>query len=95
MSKASTASKLLRERCLKYISHQDWVKQNLPMLRTYGTLDSNGKVNHQSWLAKVGVMYAAEPSMKNLLLYALLEFTLSRYKGDVSAHVSPKLIGFF
>ena len=65
------------------------------MLRAYETLDDTGKVNHQSWLTKVGTMYTDAPSMKNSLLHALLEFTLSRYKGDVTAPASPKLIGFF
>ena len=33
--------------------------------------------------------------MKTSLLHALMEFTLSRYKGDISAPASPKLIAFF
>ena len=40
-------------------------------------------------------MYADEPSMKNSLLHALLEFTLSMYKEDITAPSSPKLIGVF
>ena len=33
--------------------------------------------------------------MKTSLLHAFMEFTLSRYKGDISAPVKPKLIVFF
>ena len=39
-------------------------------------------------------MYIDEPSMKTSLPHALMEFTLSRYRGDISAPASPKLIGF-
>ena len=66
----------------------------MPMLHTYDAIDKNGKDHHQTWLDKVGQMYIDEPSMKTSLLYALTEFTLSRYKGDITAHASPKLIGF-
>ena len=95
VSNSSLASKLLRERCLKYISHCDWIKKNTPMLRTYDAIDDDGKVNHQCWLNKVGQMYADEPSIKNSLLHSLMHFTLSRYKGDITAPASPKLISFF
>ena len=40
-------------------------------------------------------MYIDEPSLKTSLLHALMEFTLSRYRGDITAPASPKLIGFF
>ena len=35
VSNEPTASLVLRERCIKYISHQDWIEQNMPMLHTY------------------------------------------------------------
>ena len=31
LTNASPASLVLRERCIKYISHQDWIEQNMPM----------------------------------------------------------------
>ena len=65
------------------------------MLHTYEAIDKNGKVHHQAWLDKVSKMYMEEPSMKSSLLHALMEFTLSRYRGDITAPASPKLIGFF
>ena len=34
ISNSSPASKLLRERCVKYISHSDWIEKNIPLLRT-------------------------------------------------------------
>ena len=78
ITNSSLASKLLRERCLKYISHCDWIEMNTPMLRTYDAIDDDGKVNHQCWLNEVGQMYTDEPSMKNSLLHALMQFILSR-----------------
>ena len=82
---------ILRERCVKYISHQDWVDQNMSVLRTsYDAIDKNRKVYHQTWLNKVSQIYVDEPSMKTSLLYALTEFTLSRYKGDITAPALPK-----
>ena len=72
ISNSSPASKLLRERCVKYISHCDWIEKNNPMLRTYDAIDNDGKVNHQCWLNKVGRMYADESPMKNSLLHALI-----------------------
>jgi len=95
VTQASPATLLLRERCLKYISHHDWLEENFNKLQTYDAIDDAGKVHHQSWLKKVGKMYSDEPSMKSSLLHALMQFTLSRYKGDVTAPASPKLIGFF
>ena len=82
---ASSASIVLRKRCLKYISHQDWINQNMSILLTYNALDSTGKVHHQCWLNKVAKIYVDEPSIKTSLLRALMELTLSRYKGDISA----------
>ena len=76
-SNVSNTSLVLRERCIKYISHQDWIEQNMPTLHTYDAIDKNGKVHHQTWLNKVGQMYIDEPSMKTPLLHALMEFTLS------------------
>ena len=64
IANASPASTVLRERCVKYISHHDWIEQNIPMLRTYNAVDKNGKVNHQTWLNKVGQMYADEPTIE-------------------------------
>ena len=95
ISNASPSSLLLRERCIKYISHQGWIEQNMPILYTYDAIENNGKVHHQTWLNKVAQMYIDEPSMKTSLPHALMEFTLSRYRGDISAPASPKLIGFF
>ena len=94
VSNASPASLVLRERCIKYISHQDWIDKNESVLRTYDAKDENGKVHHQAWLDKVSQMYMDEPSLKTSLLHALMEFTLSRYRGDITAPASPKLIGF-
>ena len=94
VSNASPALLILRERCVKYISHRDWVDQNMSALRTYDAIDNNGKDHRQTWLNKVSQMYVDDPSMKTSFLHALTEFTLSRYKGDITAHASPKLIGF-
>ena len=68
---------------------------NLSILQNYNSLDSTGKVHHQSWLNNVAKIYIDEPSMKTSLLYALMEFTLSWYKEDISAPASPKQIAFF
>ena len=86
---------LLKERCSKYLKHQKWLEENHSKLKEYNVFDQNGKVHHQAWLKKVGQMYSDEPSMKSSLLHALMHFTLSRYKGDVNAPASPKLIAFF
>ena len=91
----SPATLVLRERCVKYISHQDWIKQNMSMLHTYEAVDKSRKVHHQTWLSKVTQMYIDEPSMKASLLHVLMESTLSRYRGNITAPASPKLIGFF
>ena len=49
ISNASPASKVLRERCLKYISHHEWIERNIPMLHSiYNEIDNDGKVNHQT-----------------------------------------------
>ena len=68
---------------------------NLSILQNYNSLDSTGKVHHQSWLNNVAKIYIDEPFMKTSLLHALIEFTLSRYKGDISIPASPELIAFF
>ena len=44
---------------------------------------------------KIDQMYVDKPSMKTTLLHALMQFTISRYNGDVHAPISPKLIAFF
>ena len=44
---------------------------------------------------KLSKMYHDEPAMNDSLLHSLLKFTLSRYKGNINAPCSPKLIGFF
>ena len=94
VSNASPATMVLREMCVKHISHQDWIKCNMSVLHTYGAIDKSGKVHHQTWLSKVAQMYIDEPSNKTSLLHALVEFILSRYRGDITAPASPKLIGF-
>ena len=95
VTNASPATLVLRERCAKYISHQAWLKRNMNILHAYEAIDKSGKIHHQTWLSKVAKMYIDEPSMKTSLLHALIEFTLSRYRGDITAPASPKLIGFF
>ena len=95
VSIASPATLVLRERCVKYISHQNWIKCNMSILLTYEAVDKSGKVHHQTWLSKVTQMYIDEPSMKTSLLHALMEFILSRYRCDITAPASPKLIEFF
>ena len=46
VANASPTSLVLRERCAKYISHQDWIDKNKSVLRTYDAIDKNGKVHH-------------------------------------------------
>ena len=57
VSNASPATMVLREMCVKHISHQDWIKCNMSVLHIYGAIDKGGKVRHQTWLSKVAQMH--------------------------------------
>ena len=95
VSDASPNALKLRERCKQYISHHHWLKAHFPKLQQYDAVDSNGKISHEKWITKLSKMYHDEPAMKDSLLDALIQFTLSRYDGHVNAQCSPKLIAFF
>ena len=71
------------------------MKENFSKLQHYNIVDQQGKIHNETWLNKFCTMYAREPSIKNSLLHALIQFTLSRYNGNVNAPASPKLIAFF
>ena len=85
----------LRHRCTQYISHHLWIKKNWRKLQEYDAVDENGKVCHDKWISQLNNLYHNEPAMKDSLLNALIQFTLSRYNGHVNAQCSPKLIAFF
>lgn len=71
------------------------MKDNLSKLHSYNVVDKEGKIHNETWLNKFCKIYSEDPSMKNTLLTALIQFTLSRYIGNVNAPASPKLIAFF
>ena len=92
---ASPNALKLRERCKQYVTHYHWLKTHFPKLQQYYAVDSSGKILHEKWITKLSKMYHDEPGMKDSLLHALIQFTLSRYDGHVNAQCSPKLIAFF
>ena len=71
------------------------MQDNFTKLKEYDVVDKNGKVLHEKWIKKLSKMYEDEPSMKESLLDSLLNFTLSRYEGNIKAQCNPKLIVFF
>ena len=71
------------------------MKENLSKLHSYNVVDKEGKVHNETWLNKFCKIYSEESSMKNTLMSALMQFTLSRYRGNVNVPASPKLIAFF
>ena len=95
LSSASPETLSLIQRCKHYQSHHNWMKDNFSKLKQYNIADENGKIDHEKWLMKLRKMYHDEPSMKDSLLDSLIQFTLSRYEGNINAPCSPKLIGFF
>lgn len=71
------------------------MKTNFSHLKKYSVIDRNGKIHNDNWLQKFHQMYIDEPVMKNTLVHALIQFTLSRYDGNVNCPAIPKLIAFF
>jgi len=92
---ASPSILLLIERCKQYLAHHQWMKENFSKLQVYNVVDQHGKIHNETWLNQFARIYSEEPSMKDTLLHALIQFTLSRYNGNVNAPASPKLIAFF
>ncbi len=71
------------------------MKTNFSYLKKYSVIGRNGKIHNDNWLQKFHQMYTDKPAMKNTLVHVLIQFTLSRYDGNVNCPASPKLIAFF
>ena len=59
VSSASPSTLALIKRCQQYVSHHEWMQDNLVKLKKCDVIDSNGKIYHEKWISKLSKMYHA------------------------------------